>query len=157
MLEIGARMPSLQLRDTAGRPVLLDDGTPGRASLVFFMRSQSCAICTRHAKDLDQRADDYDLKGVRVLIAIPEGHDEAVEWKTRHGINVPVVAAAEGSSAHAALGLTRKVFGSMQQSGTILVDSHGIIRYAHAATVPTASYNKQGVADAVAAYARGHR
>ena len=117
------------------------------------MRSKSCAICTRHAKDLDRRAAEYQGKGVQVYIAIPEGQDDAAAWKAKHDIVVPVVVAKAGS-AHDTVGLTRKVFGSIQQSGTILVDSSGVIRYAAAATMPTGSYDKQGVADAVEDYSR---
>jgi len=153
MLETGTRLPSLPLQDTTGRRVTLDDGTPGRAALVYFMRSKSCAICTRHAKDLDRRAEEYKRKGVQVYIAIPEGHDDAVEWKARHQVGVAVVAAAAGS-AYDTVGLTRKVFGSVQQSGAILVDSNGTVCYAHSATMPTGSYDRQGIADAVDAYSR---
>lgn len=155
MLDIGTQLPSLPLRDTTGRRVTLDDGASGHAALVYFMRSKSCQICTRHAKDLDRRAAEYQRKGVQVYIAIPEGHDDAVDWKAKHQITVPVVVATVGS-AYDTVGLTRKVFGSMQQSGTILVDSTGTIHYALSATMPTGGYDSQAVASAVDAYNRGH-
>ena len=47
------------------------------------------------------------------------------------------------------IGLSRKVFGSLQQSGSILIDSHGIIRHAHGATMPTSGYDKKGITAAV--------
>ena len=156
MLQTGTRLPSLPLQDTTGQRVRLDDGTPGHAALVYFMRSKSCAICTRHARDLDRRAEQYERMGVQVYIAIPEGHDDAADWKARHQIGVPVVVAAAGS-AYDTVGLTRKVFGSMQQSGTILIDPDGTVRYAHSATMPTGSYDKEGVANAVDTYSRGRR
>jgi hypothetical protein len=49
------------------------------------------------------------------------------------------------------IGLSKKIFGSMQQSGSILIDTHGIIRHAHGATLPTSSYDKKGVTAAIAA------
>jgi hypothetical protein len=43
---------------------------------------------------------------------------------------------------------TGGVFGVMQQSGSVLVDRHGVVRHAHGATIPTASYDKRGIARA---------
>ncbi|HEV2633622.1 MAG TPA: redoxin domain-containing protein [Actinocrinis sp.] len=155
MLDIGTPLPSLPLHDTTGQRVTLDDGTPGHAALVYFMRSKNCQICTRHAKDLDRRAAEYQGKGVQVYIAIPEGLDDAVGWKAKHEITVPVVVATVGS-AYDTVGLTRKVFGSIQQSGTILVDSNGTIHYALSATMPTGGYDSQAVTNAVDTFSRGH-
>jgi hypothetical protein len=53
-------------------------------------------------------------------------------------------------SPHEAVGLLRKVFGAVQQSGTLLVDRDGVVRHAHAATVPTNSYDRKGIIAAVA-------
>ncbi|WP_225993235.1 hypothetical protein [Actinomadura rudentiformis] len=47
------------------------------------------------------------------------------------------------------IGLGRKVFGSMQQSGSVLIDSQGVIRHAHGATMPTGGYDKKGITAAV--------
>lgn len=53
------------------------------------------------------------------------------------------------------IGLSRRAFGSMQQSGSVLIDAHGIIRHAHGATLPTNSYDKKGITAAIAALRRG--
>ena len=121
--------------------------------LVFFMRATSCPVCTRHAKDLVERSAEFGAAGVQVVIAVPEGRTEAARWKSKHDISVPVVTGRRGSP-HESVGLTRKVFGSMQQSGTILVDSHGRVRYSQASTLPTGSYDRKAVAAAIAELGR---
>lgn len=60
----------------------------------------------------------------------------------------PVVVGA-GTDVHAAVGLMRKVFGALQQSGGVLVDRDGIVRHAHSATNPGGSYDRQGVQQAI--------
>jgi hypothetical protein len=54
------------------------------------------------------------------------------------------VTGADGS-AHEAVGLLRAVFGAVQQSGTVVVDRAGLVRYAKAATLPTAGYDRAAV------------
>lgn len=132
------------LEDTTGHTVRL----PGRhAVLLYFMRSTTCPMCNRHVRDLVENADRFAAAGVRVLIAVPEDRETAAAWKAKRGIPYPVVTAA--GTPHALVGLSRKVFGSMQQSGTVLLDAQGIVRHAHGATLPTSSYDKQGIIAAV--------
>jgi peroxiredoxin len=151
MLEIGSVAPALDLEDTEGNPVSVRDAASSlhrTGVLLFFMRSATCPVCNLHVKHLVRDADEYAAAGVQVMIALPEGREEAARWKAKQSVPFVVVTGRRGS-AHEAVGLTRKVFGSMRQSGSILVDSHNRIRHAHAATVPTSSFDSKGVAAAV--------
>lgn len=38
----------------------------------------------------------------------------------------------------------------MQQSGSVLIDAQGIIRHAHGDAMPTSSYDKKGITEAIA-------
>ncbi|WP_374202893.1 sigma factor [Saccharothrix sp. S26] len=87
---------------------------------------------------------------VRVLAAVPEDRATAAKWKEKHRIPFPVLTGHHGSP-HDVVGLGKKVFGSMRQSGSVLVDRQGVVRHAHGATLPTGSYDKAGIAAAVAA------
>ncbi|MFE9747207.1 peroxiredoxin family protein [Saccharothrix saharensis] len=149
MLETGSPAPQLVLEDTDGRTVRLSDHQGRHAVLLFFMRSTSCPICNRHVRDLVQRADDLAADDVHVLIAVPEDRPEAARWKEKHGIPFPVLTGRR-ESPHELVGLSRKVFGSMQQSGSILVDRQGVVRHAHGTTLPTNSYDKPGITAAIA-------
>ncbi|WP_372663399.1 peroxiredoxin family protein [Amycolatopsis kentuckyensis] len=143
MFETGSTAPTMVLEDTAGQDVRIPDRQG--AVLLYFMRSTSCPICNRHVQDLVGSA-----IGVRVLIAVPEDRETAAAWKAKRGIPFPVLTGRR-DSPHEMIGLSRKVFGSMQQSGSVLIDAQGVIRHAHGATLPTNSYDKKGIIAAIAA------
>ncbi|AXB41658.1 peroxiredoxin family protein [Amycolatopsis albispora] len=147
MLKAGSPAPRMVLEDTAGRPVRLSDYQGKHAVLLFFLRSTSCPVCLRHVRDLVNRADELAADDVRVLLAVPEDRERAAAWKAKHRIPFPVLT---GDRPHELAGLSRKVFGSLQQSGSLLVDREGVVRHAHGATLPTGSYDKKGIAAAVA-------
>lgn len=149
MIAAGSPAPQLVLEDTTGQTVRLSDYRGRHAVLLFFMRSTSCPVCNRHVRDLVRNGDELAAENVRVLIAVPEDREQATAWKARHQIPFPVLTGRR-DSPHEMVGLSRKVFGSMQQSGSILVDSHGIVRHAHGATMPTSSYDKKGITAAIA-------
>ncbi|MEU2258271.1 peroxiredoxin family protein [Nocardia xishanensis] len=148
MLTSGSPAPELELEDTAGQAWRLADHRGAHGVLLYFMRSTSCPICNRHVRDLVARRNEFDAAGIRVLIAIPEDRVAGLAWKTEHGVPFPVLVGSAGTP-HESVGLTRKVFGSMQQSGSILVDGDGIVRHAHGATLPTNSYDKKGIMAAI--------
>lgn len=148
MLQAGTTAPALQLEDTSGRPVRLDDYRGQANVLVYFMRSTSCPVCGAHVKDLVAQAAGFAVRNVTVLVAVPEGRAEAAQWRAKNGLPYTVVT-GENGTAHESVGLTRKVFGAMQQSGSILVDMDGIVRHAHGATMPVSSYDRKGLAAAV--------
>ncbi|MET8849739.1 peroxiredoxin family protein [Amycolatopsis sp. NPDC004625] len=142
MLEAGSPAPPLVLEDTEGRPVRL----AGQATLLYFMRSASCPVCNRHVRELVESAGVLAAADVRVVIAVPEDRPAAAAWRAKHRIPFPVLT----GRPHELVGLGRKLFGSMQQSGSVLVDAQGIVRHAHGATLPTGSYDRPGIFAAVA-------
>ncbi|GAA3091396.1 peroxiredoxin family protein [Streptosporangium carneum] len=148
MLETGSPAPDMTLEDTEGQAVRLSDYRGGRAVLVYFMRSTSCPVCNRHVQDLVRRRDELAADDVQVLVAVPEDRREAAAWKARRQIPFPVLLGRRGTP-HEMFGLTRKVFGSLQQSGSVLIDSQGIVRHAHGATMPTSGYDMKGIIAAV--------
>jgi peroxiredoxin len=149
MLEIGTLAPELAAHDTQGQAVRLADFRGRAAVLLFFMRSMSCPVCGAHVKDLVRRRDEFDAAGVRVLIAVPEGRAEAAAWKEKRGVPYPVLTGDDSATPHEAFGLHRRVFGTMQQSGSILIDAQGVLRHFQRATLPTAAYDKKGIAAAL--------
>ncbi|WP_431903785.1 peroxiredoxin family protein [Nonomuraea sp. bgisy101] len=148
MLTTGSPAPDVVLEDTDGRTVHLSDYRGSHAVLIYFMRSTSCPICNRHVQDLIRCRDELAADNVQVFVAVPEDRQEAAAWKAKRQVPFPVLTGRRGTP-HEMIGLSRKVFGSMQQSGDILIDSQGIIRHAHGATMPTSSYDKKGIMAAV--------
>ncbi|MEV1170469.1 peroxiredoxin family protein [Nonomuraea sp. NPDC049784] len=150
MLETGSPAPAVVLEDTDGRAVRLSDYQGDHAVLVYFMRSTSCPVCNRHVQDLIRRRDELVAADVQVLVAVPEDRQAAAEWKAKRQIPFPVLTGRR-STPHEMIGLSRKVFGSLQQSGSILIDSQGIIRHAHGAAMPTSGYDRKGITAAIQA------
>jgi len=148
MLDVGMSMPDIALEDTSGRPVSLGTYRGQLNVVVYFMRSTSCPVCNAHVKDLEQRSAEYARLGVRILIAVPEGRDVAAQWVIKRNIALQVVTGRKGTP-HGTVGLTRRVFGTMQQSGTVLIDRNGVVRYVKIATMPPGGYDKQGLAQAL--------
>ncbi|MEV5570821.1 redoxin domain-containing protein [Spirillospora sp. NPDC052269] len=148
MLGTGSPAPNVLLEDTDGRAVSLTGLEVDRAALVFFMRSTSCPICNRHVQDLVRSRDAFAADGVQVLVAVPEDRTAAAAWKAKRGIPVPVLV-GRGGVPHENFGLAKKMFGSMWQSGSVLIDAQGVIRHAHGSTMPTGAYDKKGIAEAV--------
>ncbi|MCK2217795.1 peroxiredoxin family protein [Actinomadura sp. ATCC 31491] len=146
MLEIGSPAPDVVLEDTDGRAVRLSGD--GRAVLVYFLRSTTCPVCNRHVRDLVRRAGELAAAGVRVLVAAPEDPPVAAAWKARRGIPFGVLAGRDGTP-HELLGLRKAAFGSVQRSGTLLVDAKGVVRLARGATLPTGGYDGKAIAAAV--------
>ncbi|WP_103342028.1 redoxin domain-containing protein [Amycolatopsis sp. CA-126428] len=147
MLEAGSPAPQLVLEDTDGQTVQL----PGHhAVLLYFMRSTTCPVCRRHVRSLAADAAALEAAGVRILIAVPEDRATAAAWRAEQEIPFPVLTTPRGTP-HERAGLNRAVFGALQRSGSILVDARGVVRHAHSATLPTGSYDRAGIAAAVAA------
>ncbi|WP_181772088.1 peroxiredoxin family protein [Amycolatopsis pittospori] len=153
MLEIGSTVADLALEDTAGRAVRLSDFRGTDNVLLYFMRSTTCPVCNGHVKDLVGRAGEWEAAGVRVLVAVPEGRAEAEVWRAKRALPFQVVTGRSGTP-HEAVGLVKKVFGALQQSGSLLIDREGVVRHAHAATLPINGYDRRGIERAVAELVR---
>jgi peroxiredoxin len=148
VLEIGST-PILVLDDTDGTAVALEDYRGEDNVFIYFMRALSCAQCNAAVQNMAKNSADFDAANVKVLIAVPEDPTDAAAWKAKKNIPFPVVVGRAGT-AHAEVGLLRKVFGAIQQSGSILLDKDGVVRYTHVSTNPGASYSRSAVAAAIA-------
>jgi peroxiredoxin len=149
VLEIGST-PTISLEDTDGTTVDLEKYRGMDNVFIYFMRALSCAQCNAAVQNMAKNSADFDAANVTVLIAVPEDPSDAAAWKAKKNIPFPVVVGKAGT-AHAEVGLLRKVFGAIQQSGSILLDRDGVVRYTHVSTNPGASYSRSEVAAAVAA------
>lgn len=147
MLEIGSPAPAAALTDTEGRTVRLTEFRGRTAVLVYFLRTTTCPVCNHHARDLADRAAGLTAAGVETLLAVPEDRTTAAKWRAKRGVAFRVLT---GSASYTAAGLGRGMLGTMQQSGTLLIDVDGVVRYARGAAMPTGGYDAKDVAAAVA-------
>jgi peroxiredoxin len=149
MLDIGST-PDLKLEDTDGNALSIADFTGKENVLIYFMRALSCAQCNAHVQSFVRNQAEFDNANVEIIVAVPEDLSDAAAWKAKKNIPYTVVAGASGTP-HESVGLLRKVFGTLQQSGSVLFDSNGKVTYTQVSTVPTTSYNKAEIGAALAA------
>ena len=154
MIETGST-PHLDLEDTDGNIITIADFKGTTNVLIYFMRALSCAQCNAHVHSFVKNQAEFDTANVKIIVAVPEDLKDAAAWKSRKNIPYTVVAGATGTP-HESVGLLRKVFGTLQQSGTILFDSNGAVTYTQVSTVPTTSYNRAEIAVALAALPAVH-
>ncbi|QLY27995.1 peroxiredoxin family protein [Nocardia huaxiensis] len=148
MLTAGSRAPEMDFDDTAGRPWRLSDHRGKHSVLLYFVRATTCPVCTHHVRDLIAQQDALAADNIRVVIAVPEDRETASNWKAKRDIPFPVVV-GRSARPHESIGLTRKVFGAMQQSGTVLVDAEGIVRHVQGSTLPTNGYDRKALTAAI--------
>jgi peroxiredoxin len=149
VLEIGST-PDIRFEDTEGHAVSIADYRGKENVLIYFMRALSCAQCNAHVQSFVKNQAEFDSANVEIVVAVPEDLADAAVWKAKKHIPYTVVAGAAGTP-HESVGLLRKVFGTLQQSGSVLFDSNGVVTYTHVSTVPTTSYNRAEIGAALAA------
>jgi peroxiredoxin len=149
MIEIGST-PDLKLQTTDGEAVSIADFKGKHNVLIYFMRALSCAQCNAHVQSFVKNQPEFDAANVEIIVAVPEDLQDAAAWKARKNIPYTVVAGAAGTP-HESVGLLKKVFGALQQSGTVLLDSNGNVVYTQVSTIPTTSYNRAEISAALAA------
>lgn len=135
----------LDLIDTNGeaRPI-----RPEHATFVYFMRAPTCPQCNNAVRRLAQQQTNLRERGVDVVIALPTDTEEAAAWKSAKNVPFDVVTGRTGT-AHEEAGLLRRVFGLIQQSGGILLDGEGSVRYLHISTNPGDSLRLRELDDAI--------
>jgi peroxiredoxin len=148
MIEVGQAAPELRLRDTTGAGIDLRNYRGESDVLIYIMRNTGCPMCNRHVQQLATHAGEYAQYAVTVLVAVPDDQNTAARWAAKKQLPFPVVTGAR-DTPHAGLGLGRKMFGSMQQSGTVLLDRAGVVRYLNIVTMPTGGYTHRAVLEAI--------
>ncbi|MFN8075880.1 MAG: redoxin domain-containing protein [Kineosporiaceae bacterium] len=160
MLALNSPAPALAVQVAGGDPAdpsavgrmpLTDLAGPG-GLLVYLMRTTTCPVCAAHVRSLVADRPRFEQAGVQLAVAVPEDAGTALEWATKRRPGAPVVTGV-GRSVHEWAGFARKALGTMQQSGTVLLDGAGVVRHVHAATMPVAALDRRGLEQAVAALA----
>src|SRR4051794_13355946 len=96
-----------------------------RTTLLYFMRSASCPMCSQHVKQIQSMITEINKYGLDVIIIVPEDVVAASKLKVRYGLTIPVMSG--DGTAYVQVGLEKKMLGLMQQSGTIIADIDGTI------------------------------
>lgn len=131
---VGRPLDPISFTAPDGSAVTLPDPHAPRAVLVYFLRAATCGGCRRHLRTLVEDHARYTRAGVELVAVVPEGAAEA--GALQRDLEVPFRVLAGDGRAHDAVGLEKRVFGSLQQSGTVLVDRAGVVRHLTTANLP---------------------
>lgn len=139
---LGDTLPDIPLIDAAGGSSRMIDALGEHGAVVFFMRASTCPVCRAHVRELQRMSDTGLLRGARAIVITPGGATEAAAVARR--TMLPVFASGEH---HRDVGLGR--FLALQHSGTFVVDADGRVLAQRASALPTASFSRREILDAL--------
>lgn len=111
---------------------------------IYFMRAFHCLPCRAHARRLAAARARFYSYGVVPLIIGPGSPSDAESLASRLQIPYPVLADETGRVA-AAYGFRKVLFNTVLQSGTVLIDKDGVIRYARRTANPSSGYDAESL------------
>lgn len=126
-------------RDAAtARVVALEDWLTQGHAVLYFMRAFYCLACRRSVRRLASLQARLLSYGAAALIIGPGPPYEAADMARRLKVPFPVLADEDGQVAFN-YGFRRTFLNAVMQSGTVLVDQKGVIRYVRRTANPRAS------------------
>jgi peroxiredoxin len=91
-LKIGDTIPSVQLKFSDGKTLLLNEYT-NTPLLIIFIRGSWCSYSRLHLADIISRKENFENAGIK-LLAITAYNDQ--DWWNNHGIDIPMSIDPEG-------------------------------------------------------------
>ncbi len=147
-----AALPAITVWTGRGEKLVLGGFQAGQNLLLYFMRSAHCPICRQHVARIAKLAPEIMALGSRILVVIPEGPEEAIQLQQALNLSFDVVTGVDGT-VHAIFGLYRKAFGSIQQSGTLILDANNRVLMRHQAILPPLAFDLGKTLSALRRYA----
>ncbi len=140
-LQPGQPLPPLELQRSDGSSFEPEE-LLGSPTILYFMRSAACGICLSHVLAIGKKLEQLGRTDVKVFVVIPEAPDAIQKVAAR--VPFPVLSGAH-SDAHQAVGLGQRVFGAVQASGSMLLDSEARMVYVKRGTLPPQAYDEAGL------------
>jgi peroxiredoxin len=131
--QAGAPAPDFTIDTPAGN-IRLSDERERHSVVLYFMRTFDCPVCMGHVALLARSYERLREQNATVLVFGPGTQGEADRLRGRVKAPFPVIADPD-KIVYAAYGLGRGL-GGIQRSGSFLVDTEGVVRYAVRSTVP---------------------
>jgi peroxiredoxin len=141
---VGASAPDWTLATQTG-PASLEAYRGRQHVVLYFMRTFDCPVCLGHVMRLARTYDQIQAQNTVVLVLGPGDQHEAEQLQRK----VPFQVLADPDRVvYGIYGLSKAL--GIQQSGTFLIDSDGILRYANRATVPLGALKEPALLAAIA-------
>jgi peroxiredoxin len=156
--QVGDRAPDVPVLDRNGRETPLSTYWRDRPCVLGFLRHDACVFCQEHVLELREERGGFRRAGARVVLVGLGSPDRTNAYCAEHRLPF-VCVSGPGGTAHRAYGLRRgslrQVLGPqlylrwaklhllpeihtkaprqdiMQMPGTFVIDTDGVIRFAH--------------------------
>ncbi|MCL4270771.1 MAG: redoxin domain-containing protein [Anaerolineales bacterium] len=132
--KIGSLAPDFKLLATNGQEISLTDFRGKKNVVMFFIRETTCPQCRTHVAHLGQLYNQFRDAGTEVIVILGEGMEKAKQYAD--GINLPFPILCDPDRAIYHLYELEKYFLLFQRTASLVVDTHGIVRYLKRTTVP---------------------
>lgn len=128
-VSVGDRAPEFTLPGTGGRDYSLSDYA-GKPVVLVFYPGDNTAVCTKQLCSYTKSIEEFNDVGAQVLGISPQGVESHEQFSQQHGFGFPLLADTnkEVSGRYGILGPL-----GFSRRSVFIVDSKGIIRYAHRA------------------------
>ncbi|MDQ3991702.1 MAG: peroxiredoxin family protein, partial [Actinomycetota bacterium] len=150
---IGDPAPDVTLTAPNGQAVRIRDYRGRNHLILYFMRSFGSAQCQEHLRQLGLGYQTLSRLGGEVIAIGPGSMTEVVQLTRRMRLPYPVLSDG-GGAGYRAFGLDRVMMGMVQESGTVVIDRDGVIRYLTRAVNPTRAFDGRGLLAALRASSR---
>jgi peroxiredoxin len=142
-----SKLAPLTLRDS--KQTITIPADLRQTTLVYFMRTASCPVCLQNVRQLQKLLPELQADQIAVMVVVPDSLEAAGAVKQKNGLTMPVLYG--NGDAHALAGFDKKMFGTVQQSGSLVVDPTGEILYQKISTNPMQSFRKADLEAVLAA------
>ena len=132
--KIGSLAPEFKLTATNGQKVSLTDFRGKTNVIVFFIRETTCPQCRTHVAQLGRMYEQFKEAGAEVIVILGEDMEKAREYADGIGLPFPILCDPDRAVYH--LYELEKYFLLFQRTASLVVDTHGIVRYLKRTTVP---------------------
>ena len=132
--KIGSIAPDFKLTATNGQVISLTDFRNKSNVIVFFIRETTCSQCRTHVAQLGRMYQQFKDAATEVIVILGEGMEKASEYADGIGLPFPILCDPDRAVYH--LYELEKYFLLFQRTASLVVDTHGIVRYLKRTTVP---------------------
>ncbi len=138
MVEVGDRAPEFTLDSTGGGEVSLTKQTASGPAVVVLNRGYWCSYCAEQLQTFSNLA--YDLWRNHDTTVLPITGDpvpELVEMRDRFDLSIQLLSDPDLTVASQYTGVEENAtYGRIPLAGTFVVDTDGVVRYAHTSDTP---------------------
>jgi peroxiredoxin Q/BCP len=144
-MKIGERVPSFELPDQDGTMVRFDDVRGWGPIVLFFYPKDETPTCTAEACSFRDANADFTAAGATVFGISSDDVASHKRFADRHKLPYRLLADV-GGVVRKRLGVPRGMLGLMDGRVTYILDSDGVVRHLHEATLQAQAHVDQAIA-----------